>query len=653
MAPEQDAELELLALARLGLADRLADAAEDVVREARAEGLAALERRGLLRPHQARAVRAYVQRHARACPCGRRVLVGEEGGLTPCVCGADVSASGGATRRAPAGAIGPGTRVGPLEVLEKLGQGASGTVFRARHLALGRLSALKVIARGGLDARRRRRFDREVEALARLDHPGIVKVHAPYEHEGSLAFDMELVDGQPLDERLDRGGPLPWREAAAIVAELARAIAHAHEHGVLHRDLKPGNVLLRADGRALIADLGLSRLTDQSSSLTLAGAPIGTPCYMAPEAFAGESTPLLDVYGLGAILYQCLTGRPPFMAESLPALLHQVTRGQCEPTAAPGAPAALEAVRARAMAVRPEQRYPGAAALASDLEAVLAGRATSASSTVRLTLPRTGVPVGPLLVALASLVFVVAAGAIALRGARPPADVLDAPPATLAAALEALASDVHREAALAIVTRAARQEQGRAALEDALAHAPAAPRCAWRAPPPTAPRAAAGPRRPPRGRPGRRRPALLDALAHHAADAGLARGRASRPRARWRRRSPPRGRRRPSSASSSWPAATRPTATRRPPRWRAASPTTRARGASCASTTSSTRWPRASSRGRPCATSCGSSSTTCRRSTPRPPSPCSRRWRRPCARPCATGRSATWSRASRGAACCS
>ncbi|MCO5168668.1 MAG: serine/threonine protein kinase [Planctomycetes bacterium] len=527
MAPGEDAELELLALARLGLADRLAGAPDDVVRDARAEGLAALERHGLLKPHQARAVRAYVQRQARPCACGRRVLMGEEGGVVACVCGADVSASGGvAPRRAPQGAIGPGTRVGPLEVLEKLGQGASGTVFRARHVELGRLSALKVIARGGLDARRRRRFEREVEALARLDHPAIVKVHAPYEHEGSLAFDMELVDGQPLDERLDRGGPLPWREAVALVASLARAIEHAHEHGVLHRDLKPGNVLLRADGRALIADLGLSRLTDQSSSLTMAGAPIGTPCYMAPEAFAGESTPQVDVYGLGAILYQCLTGRPPFLADSLPALLHQVTRGQCEPTAAPGAPAALEAVRACAMAVRPERRYATAGALADDLEAVLAGRATSASSTVRLVLPRTGLPAGVLVAGLAALGLLVAVAAVALRGPRPDAPPQEEPsPVTLAQALDALARGAHREAALSIATRAARQDEGRAALDEAITRAPASPhlRLARAA----ADRAA---RRPLdaddllRAASASPDPLLVEALAQHAADVGLAGG---------------------------------------------------------------------------------------------------------------------------------
>lgn len=472
---EDDAALELLALARLGLAERLANAPAAALEEARARGAAALERHGVLRAHQVRAVRAYVAQHARACACGRRVLAPEGGGATACVgCGADVTASGGVAAPRPPRTIGPGSRVGPLEVLEKLGAGASGTVYRARHVELGRLSALKVIPRATLDARRVRRFQREVEALARLDHPGIVKVHAAYEHEGSLAFDMELVDGETLEARIEREGPLPWREAATIVLHLARAVQHAHDLGVLHRDLKPGNVLVRRDGRVVLADLGLSRLTDQSSSLTLAGAPVGTPCYMAPEAFGGESTVAVDVYGLGTILYEALTGRPPFIAETLPALLHLVTRGQCEPTAAPGAPPDLEAVRACAMAPRPEARYPTAGALADDLERLLAGRATSASSTARAIL-RAGPPRG-LVAAVLALAVVVAGGAAALLispGAIV-APATDAAPASLEDALDALARGAHLDAALAIVARAAHDDEAVAALDGAIARAPEA-----------------------------------------------------------------------------------------------------------------------------------------------------------------------------------
>jgi len=198
-----------------------------------------------------------------------------------------------------------------------LGKGASGIVFRARHSELGRLSAVKVLPVAALDERKRRRFGREVEALGRLRHPGIVQLHSTFEIEGSLACEMDLVEGDTLEGIVAARGALPWREAAALVARIATAVDHAHQAGVIHRDLKPANVLVRkADGAPLVADFGLARFDDQASSLTRVGAYVGTPLYMAPEAFMGEQSAASDVYGLGAILYELLAGHPPFHESS-------------------------------------------------------------------------------------------------------------------------------------------------------------------------------------------------------------------------------------------------------------------------------------------------------------------------------------------------
>ena len=253
-------------------------------------------------------------------------------------------------------------------------------MFRARHLELGRTSAVKIVPGALGDEQRRRRFMRELEALGRLSHPGIVRLHAAFPVPWGLACEMELIEGESLDARLARDGPLPWREAAGLVAELARAVGHAHAAGVLHRDLKPANVLLRADGRPVLADLGLSRLADQRSSLTTAGAVIGTPLYMPLEGLRGQlDGPAVDVYGLGAVLHAALTGEPPVNADSLPALARALDAGPA-PLQRRDLPPQLDAVRLRALQREPADRHPSAEALATDLEAVLAGRAPSSAA---------------------------------------------------------------------------------------------------------------------------------------------------------------------------------------------------------------------------------------------------------------------------------
>src|SRR5262245_4249580 len=205
-------------------------------------------------------------------------------------------------------------------LLRELGRGGMGVVFLAQQLRLNRPVALKM-PHAGLSAEEWRRFRTEAEAAARLSHPNIVQVHETGEHEGRPFLVMELIEGGSLAQQLTQA-PLAARPAAELLEKLARAVHYAHQRGVIHRDLKPSNVLLMTDGTPKVSDFGLARRLGESSSLggepsarTQTGAVLGTPSYMAPEQAAGqgkEAGPATDVYALGAILYECLTGQPPF-----------------------------------------------------------------------------------------------------------------------------------------------------------------------------------------------------------------------------------------------------------------------------------------------------------------------------------------------------
>ena len=188
-------------------------------------------------------------------------------------------------------------------------------MFRARQKSLNRTVALKVISLGQWASEAHlKRFRREAEAAARLDHPGIVPIHEVGERDGSCYFSMKFIEGGQLDEVVRRK-PISIRQAAELIAKVARTVHYAHEHGILHRDIKPGNILLDKNGEPHLTDFGLARLLDTQSSVTRTIDVLGTPSYMAPEQAAGETTKLskaTDVYGLGAVLYQLLTGQPPF-----------------------------------------------------------------------------------------------------------------------------------------------------------------------------------------------------------------------------------------------------------------------------------------------------------------------------------------------------
>jgi tetratricopeptide (TPR) repeat protein len=268
------------------------------------------------------------------------------------------------------------------EILSELGRGGMGVVYQARQSKLNRLVALKMILSGApAGPEELARFRKEAETLARLQHPNIVHVYEVGEHAGRPYFVMELVEGGNLEKRL-AGLPQPARDAAQLVATLARAMQAAHQRQVIHRDLKPANVLLSGDGTPKITDFGLAKQLDESMGLTSTGAILGTPSYMAPEQTRQapwskqELGPVTDVYALGAILYKMLTGRPPFLGETaLDTLFQVVSREPVPPRELqPKVPCDLETICLKCLQKEARKRYADAQALADDLQRFLDGK---------------------------------------------------------------------------------------------------------------------------------------------------------------------------------------------------------------------------------------------------------------------------------------
>ena len=277
-------------------------------------------------------------------------------------------------------------QLGDYELLEELGRGGMGVVYRAQQVSLDRTVAVKMILRGQLaTGADRARFRAEAEAAAKLDHPNIVPVYEVGELDGQPYFSMKFVAGTTL-ARLLADGPLEPREAAALLVPVAKAIQFAHRAGLLHRDLKPSNILIDEEGQPHVTDFGLAkRITTDQTGLTRTGAIVGTPSYMSPEQADGRRGaigPASDVYSLGTILYQMLTGRPPFQAVSPVDTLLMVLEQDPVPPRMLNAKADrdLEMIALKCLQKLPQLRYASAEGLAADLNAYLSGEPVSARS---------------------------------------------------------------------------------------------------------------------------------------------------------------------------------------------------------------------------------------------------------------------------------
>jgi serine/threonine protein kinase len=279
----------------------------------------------------------------------------------------------------------PLPEVSGYEILEVIGHGGMGVVYKARQLGLNRMVALKMILAGAsASPENLARFRAEAEAVAQLAPPNIVQIYEIGEQNGCPFLALEYVGGGSLAQQLD-GTPLGPAQAAQLVIAMANAVQHAHERGVVHRDLKPANVLLLGDGTPKIADFGLAKRTDVDYATTQTGAILGSPSYMSPEQAAGaidKIGPATDVYALGVILYELLTGRPPFKGATLIETIEQVREHDPAPprTLQPKTPRDLETICLKCLEKQPRRRYASAAALADDLQSFLHGEPINAHS---------------------------------------------------------------------------------------------------------------------------------------------------------------------------------------------------------------------------------------------------------------------------------
>ncbi len=273
--------------------------------------------------------------------------------------------------------------LGDYELIEEIGRGGMGVVYRATQQSLGRTVAIKMLLRRDLaTAVDIQRFHSEAEAAAQLDHPGIVSVYEVDEWDGHPFYSMQYIEGTTLARRLAEG-PMSAREAARMLAVVADAVEDAHAHGVLHRDLKPSNILIDREGRPHVSDFGLAKRIEADATVTHTGAIVGTPCYMAPEQAAarrGDVGTTSDVWSLGAILYQTLTGRPPFRAANpMDTLLAVLETDPPMPRLLNAAvDRDLEMIALKSLQKPQELRYASAKALAADLRSFLAGEPVAA-----------------------------------------------------------------------------------------------------------------------------------------------------------------------------------------------------------------------------------------------------------------------------------
>jgi serine/threonine-protein kinase len=261
---------------------------------------------------------------------------------------------------------------GRYEVVSELGRGAMGVVYRATDPVLGRTVAIKTInlsidpdERAEYEAR----FNQEAKAAGSLNHPAIVTIYDLGRTENLAYMAMEFIDGRELKDLIGNGQPLPAAQAISIAAQVAEGIAYAHQRGVVHRDIKPANIMVLANGMAKLTDFGIARI-QRSDVKTRTGVLLGSPKYMAPEQVLGQAIDhRADIFALGIVLYEALTGKPPFSGNSLEALMYQTTTVNPPPPSRidPALPEMLDLIVARALEKKPEDRYQDASELAADL----------------------------------------------------------------------------------------------------------------------------------------------------------------------------------------------------------------------------------------------------------------------------------------------
>src|SRR5574341_228809 len=268
-----------------------------------------------------------------------------------------------------------GQTLGQYEIVRLIGRGGMSSVYLARQKSINRMVAVKVLPQHLMsDETFLKRFQREVQAVALIQHPRISPVHDYGEHEGTPYIVMAYIDGGSLAAHIQKTGPLPLGQVERLTAQIGEGLDHAHKLGIIHRDFKPSNVLLDTHGNAYLSDFGIARISQETSHLT-GSRIVGTPTYMAPEVFKQEAaTPAVDLYALGVTLYQIISGVAPFEGTTPVALMYAHLN---EPVpsieaARPGVPPAVQIVLDRAMAKAPEDRYPSCADLANQLRRALA-----------------------------------------------------------------------------------------------------------------------------------------------------------------------------------------------------------------------------------------------------------------------------------------
>ena len=285
-----------------------------------------------------------------------------------------------------------GQNLGRYEILELIGEGGMATVYKAYDTRLEREVAIKIIRHEAFPPNQLtmilKRFEREAKALAGLSHPNIVGVIDYGEYEGMPYLVMVYLSGGTFRDRIGR--PMPWRNAVRLLIPVAHALEYTHEHNIIHRDIKPSNILMTENGQPMLTDFGLVKIFEDKgvTNLTASGSGLGTPDYMAPEQWTGEATALSDLYSLGVVLYEMITGHRPYTSDT-PAgiLLKQVNEPLPLPTQyVPDLPQDVESVLLKALARNPDDRYPDMRSFADALQDLLDSREVSATTIKTKTL---------------------------------------------------------------------------------------------------------------------------------------------------------------------------------------------------------------------------------------------------------------------------